>query len=406
MLRPAKGGIAGAALAAGLEHIDVVFAGLRAFMPMARFGSATLVTRYDDVREAFLSDDAFAVPYKAKLDVIMGGEPFFLGMRDGAAYRLGTSSMRKAMRREDVRPRLTAAFLAGAEAALAQGGGRIEVVDALARQVTFDVLSDYFGVGDPPGQDLRVITTRLFEFQFADPAGDKALRQEVDVMAPLLRAHVDAVLAQRQLSGEIRDDVLGRCLGLAAQGEPGFSDVEIRSALIGFLVGGVPQLPMVIPQALEQLLRRPEALAGAQAAARAGDDALLAGYIFEALRFDPLAPALSREVVKACALARGTARETALAEGSQLLVSFRSAMMDRRRVAAPRQFDPGRGANTYMHFGLGLHQCFGMQINLAVIPMVLKPLLKARVLRRAKGPEGRLRKRGAFAERLWVAYEE
>ena len=51
---------------------------------------------------------------------------------------------------------------------------------------------------------------------------------------------------------------------------------------------------MVVPQALEQLLRRPDALAGAQQAARDGDDKLLAGYFFEAMRFDPLGPALPR----------------------------------------------------------------------------------------------------------------
>ena len=87
-----------------------------------------------------------------------------------------------------------------------------------------------------------------------------------------------------------QDDVLGRCLDMQAKGEPGFSDDQIRTALMGFVVGGPPQPPMVVPQALEQLLRRPPALAGAQEAARSGDDKLLAGYVFEAMRFDPLAP--------------------------------------------------------------------------------------------------------------------
>ena len=59
---------------------------------------------------------------------------------------------------------------------------------------------------------------------------------------------------------------------------------------MGFIVGGPPQPPMVVPQAMEQLLRRPDALKGAQQAARDNDDKLLAGYVFEAMRFDPLAP--------------------------------------------------------------------------------------------------------------------
>ena len=44
--------------------------------------NTAVVTRYDDVKEVFLADEAFAVPYAEKLNVIMGGVPFFLGMGD------------------------------------------------------------------------------------------------------------------------------------------------------------------------------------------------------------------------------------------------------------------------------------------------------------------------------------
>lgn len=404
VLRPAPTGPRAKLVAFGLEHIDPVFRLLRTVFPILRLGKNTIVTRYDDVREAFLTDDSFAVPYAAKLDVIMGGQPFFLGMGDTPDYRRDTAAMRKAVRREDVHPRLTSAFAERAAAAVAAAGGEIEVVDGLARTVTFDVLCDYFGVGNPPGQDLKVITTRLFEFQFADPGNDPALRREVDIMAPQLRSHVDATIAERRRSGKRVDDVLGRCLDCAAAGEPGFSDLEIRSALIGFLVGGLPQPPMVVPQALEQLLRRGDALAGAQAAARADDDRLLAGYVFEALRFDPLAPGLMRTVVKDHTVAAGTARATTVPSGGTLMVAFRSAMMDGRRIADPQRFDPQRLPHEYMHFGHGLHTCFGIHINQAVLPLMLKPLLKAAALKRAPGARGRLTKRGAFADRLWVQY--
>ncbi|HEX8301366.1 hypothetical protein [Sphingomonas sp.] len=116
-----------------------VFTFLRRFSPITRLGGIYLTSRYDDLREVFATDGAFCVPYKPRLDVIMGGQPFFLGMGDTPQYRHDTDAM--------------------------------------------------------------------------------------------------------------------------------------RTALTGFIVGGPPQPPMVVPQALEQLLRRPEALAGAQAAARADDDA-------------------------------------------------------------------------------------------------------------------------------------
>ena len=404
VLRPAKTGLKAAAIRFILQHIDALFRLLRIVRPIAHVAGVVIVTRHDDVREALLADDHFAAPYKDKLDVIMDGEPFMLGLAYTPDYRLAVAAMRKVVRAEDVHARLAKGFGDRAAAAVAAAGGRIEVVDALSRTVTFEVFCDYFGVGDPPGQDLKAITTRLFEFQFLDPSNEPALRQEVDVMARTLRDHVDATIAARRQSGKAVDDVLGRSLVLAGQGEPGFSDLQIRSALIGFLVGGLPQPPIVAPQVLDQLLRRPAALAGAQGAAIADDDELLARYVLEAMRFDPLGPGVRRLVIKDHTLAAGTARAATIKAGQTMLVASRSAMRDGRRIPRPECFDPDRLPHEYMYFGEGLHACFATEINKAVLPQMLKPLLRARRLKRAPGRLGRLTKRGFLADQLWVDY--
>ena len=408
ILRPAKTGLAAWAVGWGLAHVAFVFAVLRRLRPILRFRGTALVTRYDDVREVLLADADFPVPYKARLDVIMGDEPFFLGMGDTPAYRRDVGAMRSVVRLEDLPRRLCQATAARADALVTASGGRIEVVDQLARNVTFDVLCPYFGITDTPEGALRVWATRLFEYQFADD-GSKALHDDVAVMAPALRGHVQGLIDRRRADlqaagGMVPDDILGRCLAKQAEGAPGFSDSQIRCALIGFLVGGLPQPPMVVPQALEQLLCRPAALAGAQAAANAGDDALLAGYVFEALRFDPLAPALTRQTARDHVVAEGTPRATTIPAGTTMLVSFASAMMDPRRVRDPRLFNPRRPPTDTMHFGYGLHTCFGIHINQALLPLVLKALLCRPGLRREPGPDGRLRKRGPFADRLVVRF--
>ena len=174
---------------------------------------------------------------------------------------------------------------------------------------------------------------------------------------------------------------------------------------MGFIVGGPPQPPMVVPQAMEQLLRRPDALRGAQAAARAGDDALLAGYVREAMRFDPLAPGLPRIVLKDWTVAQGAKRQRTIPAGATVLAAFASAMRDGRRVPDPETFDPRRLPHEYIHFGHGLHQCFGIHINNATLHLMLKPLLRRDNLRRAPGTAGRLRKNGAFAESLTVEFD-
>ncbi|WP_052507970.1 cytochrome P450 [Sphingomonas hengshuiensis] len=405
VLRPGATGIKGLLGRLVFALMPWFFSVLRRVKPVAKFGGMTLTSRYDDVREVFATDPAFGVVYAPKLDVIMGGEPFFLGMGDTPQYRDDTATMRRVVRREDL-SRLAAAVEAEAATAVARAaveGGSIEVVQ-LVRDVTFDVLGAYFGVTPPPNGNLQVWATRLFEFQFADGGNDPALRAEVDVIAPALRAHIDALIAQAHRGGGVLDSVLARCVAMQAAGEPGFADNRIRTALMGFMVGGPPQPPMVVPQAMEQLLRRPDALAGAQAAARAGDDALLARYVFEAMRFDPLAPGLPRTALVDWTLAAGTGHATPIPAGTTVLAAFASAMMDPRRVANPDRFDPWRPPSDYIHFGYGLHQCFGLHINQATLHRMLKPLLQQTGLRRAPGSAGHLTKRGGFADRLTVRF--
>jgi cytochrome P450 len=401
VLRPGPKGLKRWLMTKVMAAMPFAFRLLRWLKPIPHFGKTYVATRYDDVREVFATDPAFGVTYKDKLDVIMGGEPFFLGMANTPQYQADTAAMRKVVRREDL-AHLAADVEARAEAIVAGAGGRIEVVDTLVRRVTFDFLADYLGVPEPPGGDLRVWGTRLFEYQFV--ASDAPLVAEVEVIAPALRAHIQNRIEQRRAKPGT-DDVLGRCLTLQKAGEPGYSDAQIRTALMGFIVGGPPQPPMVVPQAMEQLLRRPDALGGAQAAARAGDDALLAGYVREAMRFDPLAPGLPRITLQDWTIAKGTKHEKLVPAGSTVLAAFASGMRDGRRVPDPERFNPRRLPHEYIHFGYDLHQCFGIHINNATLHLMLKPLLKRPNLRRAPGAAGKLRKNGAFAESLTVEFD-
>lgn len=376
---------------------------LRRFRPILKLGSTYIVTLHDDVREVFATDRAFHVPYKPNLDVITGGKPFFLGMADTDAYHAGVAAMRAVCRADDL-PRLARQTLAQARAILAGSGGRVDVVGQLVRPISFDVLSAYFGVPEPAGGRLDVWATRLFEFQFASSPKDVELRAQVEEIAPAFRAHIDQAISRRKSQGGGPDDVLGRCLALQKTGAEGYGDVEIRTALLCMIVGGPPQPPMVVPQAMEQLLRRPEALAAAQAAAMADDDDRLRRIVMEAMRFDPLAPGLPRVATSEWRVARGTRRERTIPEGTTVLAAFASAMMDERRLPEPARFDPDRRAHEYIHFGHGLHECFGRHINGAILHLMLKPLLQRPNLRRASGPQGHLSKNGPFAEHLVVTF--
>lgn len=403
VVRPGAPGVKGWLMQNAMAAVPFGFRILRRFRPILRLGSTFIVTRYDDVAEVFATDTAFMVPYKANLDVITGDQPFFLGMADGPAYRAALTAMQQVLKRDDL-----AALATRTEAlsldALTQAEGRIDVVADLVRPVTFKLFSDYLGVPEPAEGRLDVWATRLFEFQFASSPKDKALRADIDAIAPALRAHIDAEIARRKTSAAL-DDMLGRCLALQGQGQPGYTDAEIRTAILCMIVGGPPQPPMVVPQAMEQLMRRPAALQAAADAARANDDAKLAQIVREAMRFDPLAPGLPRTAVRDAVLAQGTRRETLVPKGATVIAGFASAMMDARRVPAPNEFDANRRPQDYILFGHSLHECFGRHINGAILHRYLKPLLRQTNLRRADGPDGTLTKSGIFANRLVLVYD-
>jgi cytochrome P450 len=195
---------------------------------------------------------------------------------------------------------------------------------------------------------------------------------------------------------------MARCLRRQAEGAPGYSDIEIPTMLLCMIVGGPPQPPMVVPQALEQLLRRPEALAMAAAAARADEDERLWRIVREAMRFDPIGPGLPRIPQADWTLARATQRARTIPKGATVLAASASAMMDHRRVPQPDRFDPSGQDHEYLHFGHGLHECFGRHINEWTLHRMIKPLLRRQGLRRAPGRENRLLKNGFFSERLVV----
>jgi cytochrome P450 len=403
VLRPRPGGVKAWLASQAMPLIPFGMRLLRRFKPILGMGSTYVVTRYDDVREVFGTDAAFGVIYNDNIQVLTGGEPFFLGMPDSPTYHAQLDAMRRVVKASDL-PALGDKAEALAEAFVAASGGQVEVV-SLVRQVTFGVIAPYFGVPEPTQGRLDVWATRLFEFQFAGSPKDKALRAEVDEIAPAFRAHIDREIARRKVASDETDDVLARCLALQRAGEPGYSDIEIRTALLCMVVGGPPQPPMVTPQAMEQLLRRPDALADAHQAAVAGNDAQLHDIVIEAMRFDPLAPGLPRIALTDWTVARGTRRATTIPKGSTVLAAFASAMMDDRRIGEPRRFKPGRLPYEYIHFGNGMHECFGRYINHATLHRMLKPLLRRSYLRRAPGQEGRLRKNGIFAERLCVCHD-
>jgi len=349
-----------------------------------------IVTRHQDVIEVLDRNGDFEVVYEPKMRALTGGENFFLGMQDSALYTRDTSNMHLAMRREDVATIIQplASRLAGDLVSKHQKG--LDLPNDLTLQVPTAIVTDYFGITGAANSDLVAWATAMFWYLFVDLGGDAEVERKALAAGPASCAAIDAAIAQRKASGEAKDDVLGRCLVLQKAGQPGMDDLGVRNQLFGLFIGAIQTLNKASCNALDQLLERPAALASAQAAARSGDDALLAAHVFEAFRFNPLNPLIYRRAARDARIAAGSLRSRLIPKGSMVMAVNFSAMFDPLRIDSPESFRTDRPWGDYILWGYGMHTCFGAHINRAVMPAMLKPLLIKPGLRRAAGAAGRI----------------
>ena len=388
-----------AALAARPDAQRYGFAILRAFQPNLLL-SKSLVTAYEskgtvivarstDVYEVLDREADFSVVYEPKMRKVTGGENFFLGMQNTAQYQHDVSLMRLAMRRDDVES-LVVPLCAEKTAAFAGANPkRIDLPQDLTRRVPAAIVTDYLGVAGAPENELIDWATVMFWYLFVDIVGEPEVEARSLAAARACREAVDKAIAARKASGEKKQDVLGRCLELQ-RSTPEFDDLAIRNNLIGLLIGAIPTISKASCQAVDQLLDRPEALAGARVAAQSNDTKKLAAFVFEALRFNPINPVIYRRANRDTTIAASTFRAHQIPQGAMVLASNLSAMFDPLRIEQPNEFRTDRPWGDYMLWGYGLHTCFGAYINGAVIPVILQPILARPNLRRAAGPAGQL----------------
>lgn len=393
--------------AAGLEQafgdarsLRLGFDFARAFLPnlalKRRFitaydntGSA-IVTRYDDVKDVLRRDGEFTVVYGPRMAAVTGGSNFFLGMQDSPEYTRDVSNMRLVVRRSDLHERV-APLLAATASSLASGAGlQVDLPQQLTLRVPARLLGQYFGTPGPHEDTLIEWATLIFWYLFSDLKADPVLGARALQAAAGLRGWLDGAIASRKAQGETRDDVLGRCLALQAAGAPGMDDPGIRNNLLGLIVGAIPTQSKAAVNALNQLFEHPQALAGAQQAARTDDDEGLARHVLEALRFDPINPMIYRYAACDAVIAPNTPRALKVRAGTMVFAANLSAMFDPLRVADARSFRTDRPWSDYILWGDGLHACFGAHINRIALPAMLKPLLRRPGLRRAAGDAGRI----------------
>lgn len=393
------------------QNPDRAYRLLRNLKPIASLGETVVVTRFDDVQEVLSLPNTFGVTYAKKMGVITDGSNFFLGMNDTPTYSRDVSLMRLVVRREEVGSRIKPSVEERARSQVAASSGQLDFVQDVSGPVPAALCADYLGVPGPTPEQLIAWTTVLFGYLFfegtpARSSNDTAADRTAVEYAAAFRTYLDQLIRERKaIAPDQRpDDALSRCLALQSSGTPGTSDTDIRNNLIGVLIGAVPTTSKCAAQVLDYLLDHPDLLARAQQAARADDDEALRKTMLETLRFAPFAPGILRMALADYTIAKGTWRATTVKRGTAVTALTQSAMMDGREVNTPGTFRLDRPDYQYLHFGYGMHTCFGYHINMVQIPAILKAVLRRDTLAREPGKAGKLESENGFPVHLRLRY--
>jgi cytochrome P450 len=383
-----------------------LFHHLREHHPILILPHLAIVSRYANVVEVLERQDVFSVSeiYLDKMVETTG--PFPLGMQDGPQYAREMGQMRSAIHAGDL-DAIRADGIRNSNELIdaVLPSGSLDLVGGLTRIVPARLVAGYFGVPGPDENMLMRWMRSIFRHIFLNLGNDAKIKEAADISSKELQAYLQKLVSDRKqaiVAGtQVPDDFVTRLVQLQLNGPDGPDDDTIRREIGGTIVGAVDTISKAATQAIDVLLDRQAELAAARAAATAGDDALVARYVFEALRFNPQNPFLLRHCRQDYVAARGTDHERVIPAGSLVLVGTLSAMFDGTKVDSPEEFRIDRPDDTYNFFGHGLHTCFGQHISRVLIPVIAQAVLSLPNLRRA----GNIQWDGAFPNRFMVAFD-
>lgn len=364
-----------------------------------------LVTRRADVCELLARDQDFTVPYGPKMEALIG--PFILGMND-PPYDRERSALEAVVVEGDLTT-IARGSRAHAERLLAAADGRIDAIGELIDPVVERSITEYFGIPAPDTSTLLAGARPVFHEVFLNEPPEEEVSRRAKRAADEVGGYLRSSIVDRWRTIEEgdqprKDVVLDRLIArVRGRDEPFLERERIGYSLFGLLVAWAVSVSRATGRALDELLRRERELGAAQAAARAENHASVEQYLLEALRFNPQATALDRICVRGATLAKGTREERVLPPNAKVLAHIGSAMMDERapELVEPSKFRVDRPPSAYLHFGHGLHRCFGEQISRTQMTAIAMALLPHDDLRRA----GKLELEGPFPARLAVAFE-
>ncbi|KAG6830523.1 hypothetical protein H0H87_007821, partial [Tephrocybe sp. NHM501043] len=121
------------------------------------------------------------------------------------------------------------------------------------------------------------------------------------------------------------------------------------------------------------------------------NDALLRGYVCEAMRLKPQFPGLWREAAVDMSISQGpNLPPVDVKAGDRIWASFRNAHLNPVDFPEPTKINPTRPPASYNLNGAGFHNCPGTAYAQLTIVEIVKSVFSLKNVRRAPGDEGKL----------------
>jgi cytochrome P450 len=180
---------------------------------------------------------------------------------------------------------------------------------------------------------------------------------------------VKAKIDERRAHGG--DDLLNDLVQARIDGEQPLNDPEIMSIMNQFMVAGNETTTSTLAGAMLQLIRHPDQMAKAAAAAGSKDPKMIGNLVEEALRTETPTAGMWRVVTKDSALGGHH-----LPKGSMLHLRYAAANRDPTKFPDPDRFDIERpNVRSHLAFGKGIHMCVGNMLSRKEVAVAFDELL-------------------------------
>ena len=232
--------------------------------------------------------------------------------------------------------------------------GECEFVEDFAIPLPVAMIAQQIGLDNDPKQ------VKAWSDAAVDRFSQMVSRERVLECARSLvefQKYMKGKIDERRANGG--DDLLADLVSARVEGETPLTDEEIMSIMQQFMVAGNETTTSTLAGGLLQLIRNPDQMEKAVAAAGGKDPKVIMNLVEEALRYETPTAGMWRIVKQDTELGG-----VAIPAGAVVQLRYAAANRDPSKFPDPDKFDIERAnARTHLSFGKGPHMCVGNMLS-------------------------------------------